>query len=67
MCTTSVEYRNVMAVVLTVMSGIGPSHDLWNLGCVWLLVSLVFRLIYRNGLYDMIDVASQGEEIVMPD
>jgi hypothetical protein len=35
MCTTSAEYKTVMAVVLIVMSGMDPHTISWNPGWVW--------------------------------
>jgi hypothetical protein len=37
MCTTSVECKIVITVVLTVMSGMDPHMISWNLRWVWLV------------------------------
>jgi hypothetical protein len=37
MCTTSVECKTVITVVLTVMSGMDPHMISWNLRWVWLV------------------------------
>jgi hypothetical protein len=35
MCTTSIECKTVMTVMLTVMSGMDPHTISWNQGWVW--------------------------------
>jgi hypothetical protein len=68
MCMTSTEYRNVMIVMLTVMSGMDP-HTIrvtWigMVGMSGWLVSCSCRSNCHSGLCGTFDVVFQGEELV---
>jgi hypothetical protein len=45
MCTTSVECKTVITVVLTVMSGMDPHMISWNLRCVWLVWLVLLKWV----------------------
>jgi hypothetical protein len=56
MCTTSVECKIVITVVLTVMSGMDPHMISWNLRWVWLVLSKWVSLGYGSVMVRLHDV-----------